>query len=428
LLEALKVVTTHSNGSFKPAFVSSLYEDIGNLYKLTGRSNESHQSYYAAWSVWDRMPPLQGVDTIDAAMRLNKLGELHDALGDYEEAITIFSQSKSISTNLLKSGSDDKVKAVLADSWGGIANASWGLRQNRLADNAYTQELMIREEWKSVNSRYNLLGDLAYLLYRMSLIEESVGNLDLAEQHATESAILYKNLNRANPDNIAIEARLASVLVELGDLCLQRDDCTSNIESDLHTALKIAEKQSERDQSGPEWYDVADTQLLLARFYSRQKRWPEVEAEVSNAVAPARKFHGAPVAIIFTRAGTLQEEHGQLSDAETNFKQAIDIYQQELKYYSMDWRLAQTRAKLGEVYQKTGRHPEAETELLKAVEIQRAAVDKDEGEGKLPFWVRTDLIETLTALRDLYAETNRSSNRDSINGELQHYKIRAENQ
>ncbi len=274
-------------------------EDLGLLYQVTGRFNESED--YTRQALDLREKNLGHISGAYAAS-LNNLATLYVDLGKYNEAENMFREADSINTVTL--GIESLGEAIILNN---TAMLYMTVGRYKEAETELDSALDVAKESLGENSnRYQKL------MINKALLLTDIGKYTEAETIYKDAIELKeKKLGKHHPDYAQMLMSLASLYVQM--------DRPDDVKSLLEDAADIY-----KDKFGEESLPYAAANSNLGKFYQYEKKYTEAEPLLENALKIRQDKLGEnnplyvssmeDMAINFWKTGDLEKAKKEYSD------------------------------------------------------------------------------------------------------------------
>jgi tetratricopeptide (TPR) repeat protein len=343
--------------------------NLGGLLNVLGRSADAEPYYRAALEANRRVHGLEHPATLNSTVGYGRV--LMD-LGRVEEALPYYRSASEVYERTLGPDHPDSLQC----------NASLGMALQR-SDHLDEAEATLR---RTLDGRRRVLGpEHPSTLYSMGALG---GVLADRAEYDEAVAIYHEALALAervwgtdHPGRLVMLNNLGSILT--------RADRPTEAEAVLRESLEARLRTS-----GPDHPETLNSMINLARALEMQGLTAEAAELARGAVAGYRRVlgdeHPRTMIALMVMAGVLELD-GSLGEAEALIREAMDGFIRVNGAESQT--LAEARLRLGKLLARSGRHKEAEQELLASEIVLRNS-------GGVPNTKHPDCLE---AIRALYA-------------------------
>jgi tetratricopeptide (TPR) repeat protein len=313
--DAIDVVTTLNN--------------LGILYRDTGRVKEAEEAYQEALSI---LGPLDetSIDNFPiGAMMLSNLGNLYRETLRMDDAEAAFCQAHPIFRVLAETGSAAYLPE-LAETLNNVALVYRETHRMKRAETAFSEALSIFRKLAEAESEA-YLPSIATTLNNLGVLYSDTERMNEAEAAYQEAVSICRKLAKVNPE--AHNPDLARSLNNLGVFYRDTQQMKAAEEA-KREALSILRMLAE---ANPEAYAVEQTATVynLACLYHDMQRMNEAEALFQQALAAYRVLakanpsaHLPNVATALNDLGTLYSNIDRMKEAEAPHKEALSIWRE----------------------------------------------------------------------------------------------------
>jgi tetratricopeptide (TPR) repeat protein len=369
-LSGLGLSEKYENRGFKARFL----DNLGLVYRQTGRANESIDSHQRAIDLFRQVEDKKGEAYALKNLGASLIGQsrFDDAIGHLENALRLF---KTIDDKL----GEGSVLNNLGICYQYLGRIEESLRSYESAIEAYKQAgnppVALGSALTNLGNVYRIKGDSkAAIDYyeRAAKSYESVG-------HKAGLSAVYVNLGSAHYQFSEFDRALA-VLNSALDLCKQMNavpcqgDCfgligmINNEQGNYEDALNATWNSLKiRDQIGDQ-VGKANNLIVLCEIHAHQNKFSDATQYCNSALSLARQINSpAPEANALNSLAYAQYRFGNYVEAAKNANKALAMHQ------NLDDALGIGNAFTlkGAVFVQQRRHAEAVQELSKAIEIQK---------------------------------------------------------
>lgn len=296
---------------------------------------------------------------VEAELR-NTIGEVYEALGEYEKAEAMFREALAMGQKLLGEQHPD-----VANYLNNLAVALHDRGKLPEAEATYRQSLAMRR--KLLNNEHQ---DVTESLNNLAVVLHDQGKLPEAETLYRETLALRRKLiGRGHQDVPESLNNLAVVLHDQGKLAEAETMCRE--------ALAMWKREL-----GAEHPNVAVSLNNLADILRDRGKPAEAEAMQRDVLAMRRKLLGnehPDVALTLNRLAEMLRAQGRWAEAETFMRECLSIRESKLPD---DWRTYETRAALGAILLSENHYEEARPLLLTGYEGMKQRRDRIPADGK----------------------------------------------
>jgi CHAT domain-containing protein/Tfp pilus assembly protein PilF len=289
----------------------------------------------------------------DVAASLNRLGDLHDSLGEPGKALPLVTRALSIRENALGRSHPD-----VAASLNSLANVHVSRGEYATAIPLFDRALAIRE--KALGSMHPKVAETLSSLGDLYLEQSAFAKAEPLLVRAL--AIREKALGPMHPD-------VATTLNDLGGLHKEQG-AYARAESLWVRALSIREKAL-----GPTHPDVGNSLNNLGMLYSEQRAYAKAEVHLVRALDIRERALGPAhprVATSLNNLAMLYASRGAYAKAEPLYLRALDIAEKALG--PMHDKVAGILGNLAALYMDQKAYGKAEPLYLRALDLTEKAM------------------------------------------------------
>ena len=360
--------------------IANASNQLGNLYKNTGRMTEAEAEYLRAKEIREQLASENpGAYLPVLASTCNNLGVLYKNTGRMTEAEAEYLRAKEIREQLALENPEAYLRGV-AMTCNNLGILYWKTGRMTEAEVETLRAKEICEKQASENPEA-YLPDLATTYDNLGVLYRGTGRMQEAETEHVRAKETREQLASENPG--AYLPDLAMTCNNLGILYWKTGRMT-----EAETEYLRAKEIWEHPASGnPEAYlpDVAKTCNNLGNLYKNRGRMTEAEAEYLRAkeiyeqiTSETPGAYLPDLAMTCNNLGILYKDVKRIEEAEAEYLRAKEIWEQLASKtpgaYLRD--VAMTCNNLGNLYSDTGRMQKAEAEYLRAKEIREKLAEK----------------------------------------------------
>lgn len=277
----------------------------------------------------------------DISVSLERLGDIHFALGRLDLALAAFEQAKTIAEHLATSDPNNfSWQRYLSVFLARIGDVHVSQGRLEVALTTFEQAKAIHERL-AASYPHNSIGqrDLSISLIKLSDIHIAQGRLDLALATIEQAKAIVERLAASDPHNAARQRDLSVSLDRLGNIHVTQGRIDLALAT-FEQAKTIAERLAASDPHNTAWQrDLQISHERLAKVLARQGKPVEAEAQSRAALAIARRLVAhAPentqflVSLIgslaqFAIALAGRSEPAALAEARALFTEAIALHE-----------------------------------------------------------------------------------------------------
>jgi len=310
----------------------------------------------------------------DIAALNEKLGEIYQAIGKFDQALEYFNNYNNLTKDLYESNpkneSPKKGLAISYSKLGEIYQVLGKLDQALKYFNYYNQ---LSKELKESNPKNeNLKDGLAISYSKLGEIYQAIGKFDQALEYFNKEVLLFEELYESNPKNESFKYSLAVSYEKLGEIYQDLGNFDQGLEyynyyNQLSKELYESNPKNESLKNGLaiSYAKLGDIYLDLGKFDQALEHYNyynqlSKKLHESNPKNESLKNH---LAISYSRLGEIYQDSGKFDQALEYYKLSGDLvkelYQSNPKNESLKNGLAISYEKLGRIYQAIGKFDQA---------------------------------------------------------------------
>ena len=433
--------------------MTAILINLGNLYIITGRYDESETIFLKEVEKWRRLASEnpKRLEESSLAICLSGLGAVYFETGRFSESEELFLETLEI-WKRLASENPKEFEEELARCLGNLGSIYVILKQFSESEAFIHEALEIWRRLVSENPGELFESELATCLYNLTIVYAKTGQMSKGEKVCLEAVEIWRRLASENPG--AFEKNLAEGLEHMGsvyintgriseseELCLEAleiwrrlttenpgafednlAECLKNLgivyisTGRFHESEKVFIEELEIWQrlvpENPRAFEDNLARCLTnlglvygstGRMNERQKMLLEELVIRRRLASENPKVFGIDLAHCLSGLGLIYGSNGQFSESEKMFLEELEIWRRMASENPMEFEddLAECLSNLGLVYGSTGRMNERQKMLLEELVIRRRLASENPGESEVK------LAQCLTNLGIAYGNTGR---------------------
>jgi serine/threonine protein kinase/tetratricopeptide (TPR) repeat protein len=365
------------------------HHNLGNIYKLTGRTAKAEASYQRALAIREALAK-EHPEVTDYRRALagcnHNVGSLYKDTGRKTEAEASYQRAIGIERDLAAAHPDVVLyRRDLARSLDALGFFYNDTGRRTQAEASWKEALAISQKLAADHSEVTEhLKDLAMILSNLGNFYSDTGRKTEAEAPYQRALTIRETLAQQHPEAADYRKELENSHHILGNL-YKDTGRTAEAEASYQRAIRI---QRELAAAHPEviYYRRDLTTIIdsLGFVYRDTGRTAQAEASWKEAVAINQKLvadhpevadHLKDLAQILSNLGSFYSDARRMAEAEASYKRELTIRETlakdhpEVAEYRRD--LAGCNHNLGNLYKDTGRKTEAEASYQRAIGIER---------------------------------------------------------
>ncbi len=200
----------------------SLYEKLGEIYQTLGKFDQALK-YFSNSNVllkelYESNPKNESFKN-GLAVSYEALGEIYEKLGKFDQALEYFNKYNELKKDIYESSKNESLKYGLAISYEKLGDIYQAQGQFEQALGYFNKVIkLMKELYKNNPQNESIKKDLGISYYTLGKTYQALSKINLAREYFSNSYLLLKELYESNPKNESIKHMLAISIEGLGGI------------------------------------------------------------------------------------------------------------------------------------------------------------------------------------------------------------------